>query len=74
MFRIDNEPTISSANKTITVEYNIDIDENIDILENGIITFDKDSILNINDNIITLKEDTEINYLSSISVFYDSIS
>jgi len=71
---IDKEPIINSNDRTIKVKNNIDTNEDTIITVNGLIAITEDDIENISDNIITISDNTGVDFdIDVIGVIYTSL-
>jgi hypothetical protein len=68
--KIDKNPIITKSNRTIEVSYKIDSSEEVAISINGVIVLLPEDYESITNNIITLKENLDINYNDNFVVFY----
>jgi len=71
---IDKNPIIDVLNSTIQVTNNIDTNEDVLIMVNGMIAITNDDITSINNNIITISQNTGVDLdIDVIAVIYDSL-
>ena len=68
--KIDKNPIITKSNRTIEVSHNIDTSEEVSISMNGVLVLLPEDYESINNNIITLKENLDIDYDDNFVVFY----
>jgi hypothetical protein len=68
--KIDKNPIITKSNRTIEVSHNIDSSEEVAISINGVIVLLPEDYESITNNIITLKENLDIDYDDNFVVFY----
>jgi len=72
--KIDITPTLDEANLTITVSENIDSTEEVSIMINGLMGLVSEDIQDITDNIITLKENFNLDWINdSFEIIYTAI-
>ena len=71
---IDNNPILNEVNYSLMVKYYINSSEETVISLNGLLTFFADDIVDITNNIITLKPNLDIDWDEDfIEVLYTSI-
>jgi len=71
---IDKNPTIDKNNRTIKVKNNIDTNEDTVITINGLIAITEDDIEDISNNIITISNNTGVDFdIDVIGIIYTSL-